>query len=53
MNNDNQQVVYCEDGENRVYFHICEELCSERFYKNHSIIQTNINNIRKRDQLNQ
>ena len=52
MNSDNQQVVYCEDGENRVYCRICEELCIERFYKNHLKLQTNINNIRKRDQLN-
>ena len=52
MNSDNQQVIYCEDGEKRVYCSICDNLCSERFFKNHLKSQTPINNIRKRQQLN-
>ena len=35
MNSDNQQVKYCEDGEYRVYFDVCDNLCIERFYKYH------------------
>ena len=52
MNSDNQQVVYCEDDEYRVYCEICDNLCIEQFYKNHLKSQTHINNIRKREQLN-
>ena len=52
MDSDNQLVIYCEDGENGVYCQICEELCIERFYKNHLKSQTHTNNIRKREQLN-
>ena len=29
MNSDNQQVIYCEDGEYRAYCKICDELCIE------------------------
>ena len=36
MNSDNQQVIYCEDGEYRVYWEICDKLCIERFYKQYS-----------------
>ena len=35
MNSDNQQVIYCEDGEYRVCCSVCDILCIERFYKNH------------------
>ena len=53
MNSDNQLVLYCEDvGEYRVYGDVCDNLCIERFYKNHLKSQTHINNIRKRHQLN-
>ena len=31
MNSDDQQVIYCEDGEYRVYCSICDKLCIERF----------------------
>ena len=52
MNSDNQQVIYCEDdGDFRVFCEICDNLCLERFYKNHLKSQTHINNIRKREQL--
>ena len=30
MNSDNQQVIYCEDGEYRVYCDVCDNLCKER-----------------------
>ena len=52
MNSENQQVIYCEDGEYRVYCSICDKLCIERYYKNHLKSQTHTNNIRKRQQLN-
>ena len=51
MNDDNQQVVYCEDGEYRVNCDICDKLCIKRFYKNHLKSKTHINNIRKIEQL--
>ena len=43
MNSDNQQVIYCEDGEYRVYCHICDNLCIERFFENHLKSKTHIN----------
>ena len=52
MNSDNQQGIYCEDGENRVFCNLCDELCTERFYKNHLKSQTHTNDIRKREHLN-
>ena len=51
MNSDNQQVIYCEDGEYKIYCKICDKLCIERFYENHLKSQTHINNIRKIEQL--
>ena len=33
MNSDKQQVIYCEDGQYRVYCKICDKLCIEGFYK--------------------
>ena len=50
MNSDNQLVSFSEDGEYRVYCSICDKLCIERFYKNHSKSRTHTNNIRKREQ---
>ena len=44
-----EQAIYCEDdGEYRIYCHICDNLCIVRFYKNHLKSQTHINNIRKK-----
>ena len=51
MKSDNQQVIYCEEGEYRVYCSICDKLCIERYYKNHLKSQTHINSIRKIEQL--
>ena len=53
MNSDNQQVIFCpEDNEYRVYCDVSDNLCIERFYKNHLKSKTHIKNIRKREQLN-
>ena len=42
-------IIYCpEDDEYRVYCEICDNLCIERFYKNHLKSKTHINNINKR-----
>ena len=46
------QAVYCEDdGEYTVYCNICDNLCIERFNKNHLKSQTRNNIIRKIQQL--
>ena len=52
MNIDNQHVIYCEDDEYRVYCHICDNLCIERYHINYLKSQTHINSIRKREKLN-
>ena len=52
MKSDNQQVIYCEDGEYRIYCDVCDNLCIERYYGNHLKTQTHINNIRKEEKLN-
>ena len=47
--NKNYEVKYCEDdGEYRVYCDICDDLCLERFYRNHLKSETDINNIHKK-----
>ena len=46
-------VIYCEDdGEYRVYCDICDNLCIQRFYKNHLKSKTHLNNIRKIEEIN-
>ena len=53
MDNENQLVIYCEDdGEYRVYCNICDSLCIERFYKNHLKSKTQLNNLRKIEEIN-
>ena len=53
MDCENQLVIYCEDdGEYRVYCEVCDNLCIERFYKNHLKSASHINNIRKIEELN-
>ena len=49
MKSDNQQVIYSEHAGYRVYCDVCDNLCIERFYKNHLRSKTHINKIRKRD----
>ena len=52
-NNENQLVIYCEDdGEYRVFCDICDNLCIQRFYKNHLKSKTHLNNIRKIEEIN-
>ena len=46
--NNNQEVIYCADDECRIYCNICDELCIERFYKNHLKSETHITSIRKK-----
>ena len=44
-----EQAFYCEDdNEYRIYCHICENLCIERFYKNNLKSRIYINNIDKK-----
>ena len=52
MKSDTQKVIYCEDGEYRINCGVCDNLCIERFYKNHLKSQTHINGIRTGEQLN-
>ena len=52
MDSENQLVIYCaDDDEYRVYCKVCDNLCVQRFYKNHFKSQTHINNIRKIEEL--
>ena len=44
MNSENREIIYCEDGEYRIYCSVCDKLCIERFYKNHLKSQTHIKN---------
>ena len=52
MDCENQLVIYCEDGEYRVYCNVCDNLCIQRFYKNHLKSETHINIIHKIEKLN-
>ena len=52
MDCENQLVIYCEDGEYRVYCDVCDDLCIQRYYKNHLKSKTHINNIRKIEETN-
>ena len=51
MDCENQLVIYCEDGEYRVYCDVCDNLCIQRYYKNHLKSKSHINNIRKIEDL--
>ena len=49
MDSDNYEVIYCpQDDENSVYCEVCDNLCIERFYKNHLKSQTYTNNKHKK-----
>ena len=52
MDVENQLVIYCEDGEYRVYCDICDISCIQRYYKNHLKSKSHINNIHKIEKLN-
>ena len=39
------KVIYCEDCEYRVYCHVCDKLCIERFFEIHLKSKTHINNM--------
>ena len=51
MDSDNYEVIYCpeDDGECRVHCEVCDKLCIERFYKNHSKSQTHTKNKQKKE----
>ena len=51
MDCENQLVIYCEDGEYRVYCDVCDNLCIQRYYKNHLKSKSHINNIRKPEEI--
>ena len=51
MDCENQLVIYCEDGEYRVYCDVCDYLCIQRYYKNHLKSQSHINNVRKTEEI--
>ena len=49
MNCDNYEVIYCpEDDEYRIYCSVCDNLCIERYYKNHLKSGTHLNNFYKK-----
>ena len=52
MDSENQLVIFREDGEYRVYCDVCDNLCIQRYYKNHLKSQTHINNIHRKEKLN-
>ena len=51
MDCENQLVIFCEDGEYRVYCDVCDNLCIQRYYKNHLKSKSHINNIRKTEEI--
>ena len=52
MSSENQLVIYCEDGEYRVYCDVCDNLCIQRYYKNHLKSKSHLNNICKIEEIN-
>ena len=49
MDSDRKEELYCDDdGEYRIYCHVCDELAIDRYYDNHLKSQTHINIFRKR-----
>ena len=54
MHSENQEAIYFEDdGEYRVYCNNCDNICIERFFKNHLKSSTHSSNNRKRRNKNQ
>ena len=53
MDSDDHLVICCEDdGKDRAYCDLCDNLCIDRFCKNHLKSRTQTINSRKREQLN-
>ena len=53
MDSDNEEKINCDnDGEYRIYCHICDKLALDRCYNNNLKSQTHINNFWQRQQLN-
>ena len=49
MDCENYEVIHCEDdGEYGSYCSVCDNLCIERYYKNHLKSGTHINKFYKR-----
>ena len=53
MDSDKKDKIYCDDdGEYRIYRHICDKLAINRYYNNHLKSQTHINVFCKKQQVN-
>ena len=53
MDSDNQEIVYCADvDECRIFCDIRDNICIERFNKNHLKSGTQTNKFGRREQLN-
>ena len=50
--NNNYEVIYCEDDGEYVYCNVCDKLCIEQFYKNHLKSQTHTSSFYKRQNQN-
>ena len=54
MNSENREIIFCEDGEYRVYCDVCDKLCIQRYYKNHLKTKSHIKkNFHKIENLNE
>ena len=50
---DDKEKIYCDDdGEYRIYSHLCDKLAIDRFHNNHLKSHSLIKNFRKRQQIN-
>ena len=53
MDSDKKEEIYWDnDGGYRIYCHVCDKLAIDRYHNNHLKSQTQINNFRKKQQLN-
>ena len=52
MDSDNKEKVHGDDGQYRIYSHVCDKLTTDRHYNSHLKSQTHINNFCKRQNLN-
>ena len=52
LDSDNKDKIYCDDdGEYRIYCHVCDNLAIDRYYNIHLKSQAHIKNFRKRQRL--